>query len=72
MKKTLYLFGATMIAPIAFVSCTKQEEQPKNYYGVQQPTESHGTPKEAYYAFFGAIVVIGILLMWFLKKAGKK
>ena len=71
MKKTLCLFGATMIVSTVLTSCSKQEEAPKNYYGVQ-PVEAQGTPKEAYYAFFGGLVVIIILVLWLLKKLGSK
>ena len=70
MKKTLLLFGATTILATSFVSCTKQEEKPKNYYGVQSDDTS-GTPKEAYYALFIAIVGIIFLVGWLIKRASK-
>ena len=72
MKKTLCLFGATIIASVAITSCSKEEvsELPKNYYGTQPA--SNGTPKEAYYAFFGGILVIVFIVLWLLKKAGVK
>jgi hypothetical protein len=71
MKKTLCLFGATIIASAIFTSCSKEEAAPRNYYGTQ-PAETQGTQKEAYYAFFGGLVVIVILVLWLLKKLGGK
>lgn len=59
------------MASTVLVSCSKEETQTKNYYGVQ-PVDNQGTPKEAYYAFFGGLVVIIILVLWLLKKLGNK
>jgi hypothetical protein len=72
MKKTLCLFGAVMIASVALTSCTKEEvpEKPKNYYGVEP--SSNGTPKEAYYALFGAIVIVLALVSIGLRKLRNK
>lgn len=68
MKKTLSLFGAVLIASTAFTSCSTEEvvEKPKNYFGTEP--ESNGTPKEAYYAFFGGLLLIIFLVLWGLKK----
>ena len=71
MKKTLLLFGAVLTISTVMLSCSKQEETPRNYYGVQ-PVDSQGTPKEAYYAFFGALLLIIFLVLWLLKKMGNK
>lgn len=71
MKKTFCLFGTFLVASTTFTSCSEQEEQPKNYYGVQ-PSKEHGTPKEAYYAFFGGIVILVIGVLWIIKKLSKK
>lgn len=71
MKKTLFIFGAMMIASTVFTSCSKEEPStPRNYYGVEPV--NNGTPKEAYYAFFAGIVLIGFGVLWLLKKASKK
>ncbi len=71
MKKTLFIFGAMMIASTVFTSCSKEEPStPRNYYGVE--LVNNGTPKEAYYAFFAGIVLIGFGVLWLLKKASKK
>lgn len=70
MKKTYHLFGV-LAATSIMMSCSEQEEQPKNYYGVQ-PQDEHGTPKEAYYAFFGGILVLVIGLVWLIKRLGRK
>lgn len=69
MKKTLYLLGATVLTT-TIMSCSKEElqEKPKNYYGIEPA--NNGTPKEAYYAFFGGILCIVIFILWLLKKAG--
>jgi hypothetical protein len=73
MKKTLYLFGATLMATAILSSCSKKEEAPRNYFGNGvQSTDAQGTPKEAYYAFFGGLVVTIVLVLWFLKKMGNK
>lgn len=68
MKKTLCLFGATFA--IAVTSCSKETttEKPKNYYGVQ--SDDNGTAKEAYYAFFGGILVLVFGILYLLKKMG--
>ena len=65
------MFGATLITSTMIVSCSKGESQPKNYYGVQ-PAEDQGTPKEAYYAFFGGILVIVFTVLYLLKKMREK
>ncbi len=71
MKKTLFILGAMMIASTVFTSCSKEEPStPRNYYGVE--LVNNGTPKEAYYAFFAGIVLIGFGVLWLLKKASKK
>ena len=44
MKKTLFIFGATLIASTVFTSCSKEDSTHKKYYGVE-PVNS-GTPKE--------------------------
>ena len=61
-----------MLTTVAITGCSKAEtkEQPRNYYGVQ--AENNGTPKEAYYAFFGGIVVIVFVVLYLLKKMGAK
>ncbi len=68
MKKTFCLFGVTLMTATMLVSCSKEEvvEKPKNYFGTDPVGD--GTPKEAYYAFFGAILFIVVLLAWGLKK----
>jgi flagellar biogenesis protein FliO len=71
MKKNFFLFGAVFAISTVMWSCSKQEETPRNYYGVQ-PTEAHGTPKEAYYAFFGSLLLIIFLILWLLKKMSNK
>lgn len=68
MKKTLYLLGA--ITSTLVTSCSKQEDTPRNYYGVQP--ENNTTPKEAFYALFVGFLLSGILLVWFLKKLKNK
>ena len=73
MKKTLFLFGATMLLLTTFTSCTTQDDtpaKPKNYYGTEP--EGNGTPKEAYYAFSVGVVCLLLFLFWFLKKLRKK
>lgn len=71
MKKTLFILGATMIASMAFTSCSEDVlDAPKNYYGVQPV--NNGTPKEAYYAFFGGIILIVFGILWLLKKMKTK
>jgi hypothetical protein len=71
MKKTLFILGATMIASTVFTSCSKEESStPRNYYGVEPV--NNGTPKEAYYAFFGGIMLIIFGILWLLKKMKAK
>ena len=70
MKKTLFIFGATLIASTVFTSCSKEDSTHKKYYGVE-PVNS-GTPKEAYYAFFGGIMAIIFGILWLLKKMKTK
>ena len=72
MKKTIFLFGAAMILSATFTSCASQDTpaKPKNYYGVE-PVDN-GTPKEAYYAFAGGLVLLLIFLAWAFKKMKKR
>jgi len=72
MKKTIFILGASLITSTVLFSCSKEsvKETPKNYYGVEPA--NNGTPKEAYYAFFAGIVLIGFGVLWLLKKASKK
>lgn len=72
MKKTFYLFGAVALTATTVMSCSTDEApaKPKNYYGVDDGTS--GTPKEAYYALFGAIVLVVILIAVGIKKMGQK
>lgn len=71
MKKTLFILGAMMIASTVFTSCSKEESNtPRNYYGVEPV--NNGTPKEAYYAFFGGIIFIVFVILWLLKKMKSK
>ncbi len=72
MKKTIFILGASLITSTILFSCSKEsvKETPKNYYGVEPV--NNGTPKEAYYAFFVGIVLIGFIILWLLKKMGKK
>ncbi len=74
MKKNLLLFTATGVLMTStvttFTGCTKEEDAPvKNYFGVEP--EGNGTPKEAYYALFGGVVVVFILIVYGLKKIRK-
>lgn len=71
MKKTLFLFGASILIGSSITSCSTEEvEQPKLNYGVAK--QRNDTPKEAYYALFGAIVIIVFLIVWGLKKMSNK
>ena len=68
MIQTLCLFGATMLTTMVITSCSKEAvvEKPKNYCGTQPSHD--GTPKEAFYAFFGGVLVIVFLVLFLLKK----
>lgn len=73
MKKTLFLFGASaLIASSTLItSCSTEEApEPKLNYGVVK--QRNDTPKEAYYALFGAIIIIVVLIIWGLKKMSNK
>lgn len=73
MKKNFLLFtttGVLMSTVTTFTGCAKQEKAPvKNYFGVEP--EGNGTPKEAYYALFGGVVIVFILIAYGLKKIRK-
>jgi hypothetical protein len=71
MKKTLILFAAAAATSVSFTSCTKQEEKPKNYYGVE-PAAGSDAPKEGYYAMFGGVILFIIFIVWVLKRSAKK
>lgn len=70
MKKTLCLLGAVLVTSTVTISCSKQEDTPRNYYGVQP--ENNGTPKQAYYTLFGALIAFSIFLLVMLKKLKNK
>ena len=72
MKKTIFILGASLITSTVLFSCSNKSEKetPKNYYGVEPI--NNGTPKEAYYAFFAGIVIIGFGILLLLKKMNKK
>lgn len=72
MRKTLFLFGAMLTTMATFTSCSKEDsvKPTKNYYGVEPA--SNGTPKEAYYAFFGGVLAIVFVVVWLLKKMNSK
>ncbi len=70
MKKEIYLFGAVLVLTSTLtLSCTKQEQPKKNYYGVTP--ENQGVSQAAYYTFAGLIIALAVFLAWGWKKIKK-
>lgn len=70
MKKNILLFTTLLVLTLTFTECKPQEEKTKNYYGVQ--SEEIKASKEAYYAFFGTIGALAVIIAIGIKKLKKK